>query len=268
MTETLPEYADACWPVDHSCCDEWDDYDEEVQVRAEALAVGTLRMLTGYRVGGCDITVRPCRRPCVGGGTWRVSPLPGSNGSTGGFTPMSVGGQWINMPCGCNTAECSCGPLCEVALPGPVGHVTEVLVDGVTIDPTAYRLDNHRLLLRTDGDCWPSCQDMTADIDQPNTFAVTYLNGVHVGALGAFAAGQLACEYAKACSGQKCALPTNVTRVVRHGVALDLSTGVFPSNQTGIREVDAWVRRWNPHGLVAPSLVWSPDTPRARHSTG
>ena len=32
----------------------------EVQDRAPGLASATLRRLTGYRVGGCPITVRPC----------------------------------------------------------------------------------------------------------------------------------------------------------------------------------------------------------------
>ena len=279
--EPIPPVNDYCWPVDTSSCADWDAetgdpavplYSDEVKARAVALAAMTLRMLTGYRVGGCPITVRPCRKPCSGINTWRVAPLsvgsiPGAV-SSGSFTPLPVGGQWVNMPCGCTLEDCSCGAMCEVALPGPVGRVDAVTLDGAVIDPTAYRVDNHHLLVRTDGECWPTCQDLSAAPDQPDTFAVTYLNAVEVDAVGAYAAGLLACEYAKASIGKQCALPSNVTRVVRHGVALDLSTGVFPSNQTGIREVDGWVRRWNPHGLNAASTVWSPDLRRPRHSMG
>ena len=54
------------WPVDPACLGEkWDELDPEVQERATGLASATLRRLTGYRVGGCPVTVRPCKASCA-----------------------------------------------------------------------------------------------------------------------------------------------------------------------------------------------------------
>src|SRR5262245_23190612 len=62
----IPAYPELCWPVDHACLGEdwWTTYDQMTRARADALAIQTLRSLTGYRVGGCPITLRPCRRSC------------------------------------------------------------------------------------------------------------------------------------------------------------------------------------------------------------
>jgi hypothetical protein len=91
-----------------------------------------------------------------------------------------------------------------------------VLVDGVAVDPTLYRVDNGDELVRLDGEAWPTTQDMLLDPDQPGTFAVTYLHGVPVDGLGARAAGVLACEFAQAIQGLNCALPPTVTSINRH----------------------------------------------------
>jgi len=259
---------DPCWPVDDACLgDAWATYDPTVQERAVSLAVQTLRMLTGYRVGGCPTTVRPCRKGCLTASTWRTYPLAGSGNTDGVLNPVSIQGAWVNMACGCNTADCSCGPLCEVTLPGVVGGITEVVLDGAVLDPSAYRVDNHRTLVRVDGECWPKCQDMAAPLTEANTFGVTYLNGIPVDDHGAYAAGVLAREYAKACTTGNCALPQNVTRVVRHGIAMDLNTSIFTTGFTGIREVDVWIRRWNPTNLLSAPQVWSPDLVQTRRTT-
>jgi hypothetical protein len=211
--------------------------------------VATMRSLTAYRVGGCPITVRPCRARC-----W-----PTVEGSWAGpvFTPFIYAGNWVNS-CGCNSDHCSCAALCKAALPPPVGPVGEVKVDGAVLPPAAYTVQD-RWLVRTDGGCWPYCQDLTDPDTAPGTFAVTYLRGAPVDALASSAAGVLACEFAKACSGANCRLPSGVTSVVRAGVAYEVGAAAFPSGFTGIREVDAVIRLWNPKG-IRPWLIWSPDT--------
>jgi hypothetical protein len=241
---------DFCWPVDTSCCPEFEDYDFDIQDRAVAFAGMTLRALTAYRVGGCAIQVRPCRTPC------NATPFTALNGSAS-YSPMNWNGLWFN--CGCMTIDCHCGAnLCEVDLPRPVGGVGEVRIDGLLVDPSAYRVDDGHLLVRTDGGCWPDCQDMTKEATEVGTFAVTFLNALPVTPLGEYAAGLLACEFAKGCATGKCRLPSGVTSITRQGITMDLVSGTFPDGLTGIREVDVYVYAYNPNHLPMVPAVWSP----------
>lgn len=255
----IPALRDECWPVDTGCCSGWDDYSAEVQARAEALAVQTLRALTGYQVGGCPIVLRPCSPRCV----------PSSidwYGTGGTFRPHITGsGVWVNS-CGC-ASDCSCSTVREIVLPDPVGAVIEVTVDGVPLPPTAYRVDNGNRLVRMDGEPWPACQEMGKPAGEVGTFTVEYLPAEPVDGLGAYAAGLLACEFAKACSGKKCTLPSGVTQIVRQGVNMTIASGAFTDGLTGIREVDAYITRFNPHGLKMASAVWSPDLKPGRITT-
>ena len=257
MTTPVPEPSGCPWPVDPACLgDEWDALDPTVQERATLLAGETLRRLTGYRVGGCPVTVRPCKASCA-----NTAYLPFY---TGGFNPhISIGGYWVNS-CGCTT-NCSCSELCTVTLPLPIGRIDEVVVDGVIVDPGDYTIIRNQLTWIGGGDCpWPICQDLSLPDTEPGTFSVTYLNAWPVDTLGAYAAGVLAYEYAQACVGNKCRLPSNVTSLTRQGVTMEMATGSFPGGFTGIREVDAFIAIYNPRGVREQTRVWSPDihTPR------
>jgi hypothetical protein len=249
----LPSSADSCWPVDTSCCTTFDEYPVGVRQRAVALAGQTMRMLTGYSVGGCPVVLRPCTQTCV-----RAS--SGWYYGGGMFYPrIDSLGRWVNA-CGC-TYDCACSALSVVNLGGVVGAVTEVRVDGAILPTTAYRLDNGNRLVRLDGEVWPACQDMSKAETEVGTFSVSVQRGVAVDGLGAYAAGLLACEYAKACTGSKCRLPSGTTAVVRQGISMEINTGLFPGGLTGIREVDLVIMRYNPHALKRPSAVWTPDVP-------
>lgn len=264
MTAPVPEpgYMDCPWPMDPACqTDEWDSFDIEVQTRALALASSTLRRLTGYRVGGCALTVRPCKADCSRG----LLPAYPASAHGGSFFPhMNADGYWINS-CGCLT-ECGCSALCEIELPAPVGEVYEVKVDGAIVAVSDYRIDGNRLVWTGVGDCpWPSCQDLALPDTEPNTFSVKYLNASPVDKLGSYAVGILAIEFAKACAGSnKCRLPSGVTSIVRQGVSFEIQSGLFLDGFTGIREVDVYIGLWNPDGLRRQTQVWSPDlrTPR------
>jgi hypothetical protein len=253
------EYPCNDWPVDQGCCDNWADYSPEVQQRAIALATTSLRMLSGYRVGGCPVTVRPCSRPCVeSSGAWYAF--------GGGFRPYINGlGEWVNS-CGCITS-CSHLGAASITLPGTVGRVDEVLIDGEVVDPAEYRVDNGNQLVRVNGEFWPTTQDMVLAPTEVGTFAITYLNGIPVDEIGSYAAGVLACEFAKACSGLNCRLPANVTSITRQGVSMEIGAGIFPGGLTGIREVDIFIERWNPGHLKAATRIWSPDLGSNRVTT-
>lgn len=254
----VPDYDGCLWPMDPACLTpEWEALDDDVKYRAHALASSTLHRLTGRRVGVCPITVRPCKPTVACGVPYYDSPY-------GTFRPgMDLNGAWINS-CGCTT-PCGHQNICEVKLPAPVGRVDEVKVDGAVVPSTDYRVDGNMLVYTGAGDClWPSTQDLSASDSEPNTFSVTYLNAYPVDSIGAYAAGVLALEFSKACTGGKCRLPAGVTTVIRQGVTLEITTGVFADGFTGIREVDSYIALWNPNGLQRQSTVWSPDlyTPR------
>lgn len=254
MTITpLPAPSVCPWPIDESCLPvEWESIDPEIQDRSIAFASATLHRLTGYRVGGCPVTVRPCRQSCT-----NTAVLPSYWYAGGHFLPhVTAGGVWINS-CGCTT-DCSCEQLCEVTLPPPVGEVQKVMVDGVEV--TDYVLYGNKVTWAGAGDCpWPVCQNLALPDTEAGTFSITYLNSWPVDGLGAYAAGILASEFAAACRGGKCRLPATVTTVSRAGITYDVTAGTFPNGTTGIREVDAFIGLWNPDALRQQTRVWSPD---------
>lgn len=255
---TLPAFAGCPWPVDESCCDS-SNYDPPKWDLAVAMASATLNRLTGYRVTNCAVKVRPCK--LSHGAGYAMNYYGSTYGSSySGWTPyINAGGEWINF-CGHTTADCSCSELCAVQLPGPVGRLDEVKVDGVVLSAANYRLDGDKLIWTGAGACpWPTCQDLNKADTEVGTFSVTYVNGYPPDSIAAYAAGLLACQFYSACTTGKCSLPPGVVTVVRQGVTLQVVSGSFPGGMTGIREVDAFITMWNPKGRLAPSRVWSPD---------
>jgi len=217
------------------------------------LASSTLTRLTGNRVGGCPVTVRPVLDT---GLCWMPA---GPDYWPRGLDPLNYGGKWFNTP------PCAVGSY-EVELPAPVGEVIEVRVSGAVIDPANYAVIGNSIVWQGAGlPPWPRSQMLTKPDNADGSFTVTYLNSYPVDGQGACAAGILALEYAKAAAGSnKCRLPSTVTSIVRQGVTMDIASGAFPNGMTGIREVDAYIAVWNPDGLRQQSTVWSPDTRRAR----
>jgi hypothetical protein len=270
-----------CYPddTDWGCTfttDEISDMLEKPEVvlmmeRAEALAWSTIATLSAWQISTCPITVRPCTARCADAGIWQSSSVGGSTGTLGsgsvaGFNPhINESGIWVNS-CGHTQNGCSCTSLCEAILPGPVGAIEKVLVDGIVLPKSAYRVDNTNRLVRTDGGCWPTCQDF-ASSGTAYGFFVTYWRGVAPNAMTRYAAGVLAGEFLKACLGNECRLPTGVTSVTRQGMSFMIAGGLFESGKTGIREVDAVIGIYNPYALTAPPVVTSPDARPARMTT-
>lgn len=257
------------WPID-LCCQLPEDLDPAVIERWRRVASFTLWAMSGRRYGPCPVTVRPCRKACL-----EAAPLTVRWGAAGPWIPyIDSTGVWRNASvCGC-ASSCSCGELCEVKLDGPVFDVTEVVVDGQVLVPEAYRVDSPGLLVRTDGECWPTCQDMAAPCGEPGTFCVTYRIGLPLDEAAIAAVSELTCELVKAClpPGSRgcgeCRLPGNVTRVVRQGVQVDMAdpTTIFSEGRTGLPLVDMWLNAVNPYRLHSPSRVLSPDHRPARRT--
>lgn len=238
---------------DLTCCPDWGDLSDDLLCRATDLAWLTLRTLTAGQVGNCPSLVRPClTAPCS------TCDGLGLRVEQGCFTPAP----------GCGRASgCSCRPMHEIRLPGPVAEVYQVSIDGALLDTSSYRVDNGNRLLRTDGEPWPSCQDMSLDVTEVGTMGVWYVPGIVPSAAGLWAAGVLVCEFTKACTGGKCRLPSTVTSVARQGVTMELKASLWVDGLTGIREVDAYIVAVNPNALRQPAKVWSPDLAEPRTTT-
>ena len=263
MTSTPPEvpaYGGCQWPVDPACyTEEWNALSTDVQDRSLSLASATLQRLTGNRVGNCPIKVRPValRAACY-------IPAPMFDPMQPFLPSIDMRGQWVN-----NVGQPSSDPA-RISLPRPVGRVDEVKVNGSVLDQTQYAVEDGGVLVWTGGGAspFPLQQDLTLDDDQPGTMSVTYLTAYPVDAMGAYAVGVLALEFAKACTnGKKCRLPEGVTSIVRAGVAFTITPGLFPEGYTGIREVDAFISLWNPNGMKQAPSVWWPNRNRPHLNT-
>lgn len=257
----------ADWPIDTTCCDDWAAFTPEIQAQATTWATHILWALTGRQFGPCPVNLRPCRSRCgfrAGYATFPVNAAQASGAGTPWVYPWIDNGIWRN--CGC-AAVCSCRASQEILLPGPVASVTEVMIDGAILDPSAYRLDNGSILVRIDGDAWPECQDMDLANDAVGAFTVTYQRGTEVPAAGLMAAGELACQYAKACTGSgDCQLPAQLASLSRNGVQVEVAdpSEFLENGLTGLANVDLWIRSVNPSRKAQRSRVLSPDLNQPR----
>ena len=255
-----------CYPstTDWSCAgtpEEILELDPGMKARSEALAWLSVQRLTGYRLSLCPTVLRPCAKKC-NPDIWIEA------GVDGGFQPYISGGKWYNA-CGCGQRDsCGCGAINEIVLPvGSVGGPVVVRIGGATLNPSAYRVDNGNRLVRQDGQPWPLCQDMNLPDGAEGTFSVEYYPGVGPDSALSYAAGLLAVEFYKACSGNECALPSGVANVTRQGISFQIPAGIFEDGRSGIREVDLIISSYNPHRLVTPSRILSPDSRRGRIRT-
>jgi hypothetical protein len=268
----MPLHTSPCepWPVS-LCCELPDDLDPAVVERWQRVATQILFRMSGMRWGpSCPITVRPCRRACLDS-----YPLTVQWGTVGPWVPyIDASGAWRNASvCGCR-GDCSCGELCEIKLEGPVHDIVSVQDGAQTLVPEAYRVDAPNLLVRTDGGCWPRCQDMAAPCGTEGTLCVTYRVGLPLDDAAIAAVSEMTCELIKACpetagSCGPCRLPATATRVLRQGVEIERAdlTTIFSQGRTGLPMVDMWLAAVNPYGLASPSRVLSPDHRRARYTT-
>lgn len=252
------------WEVEVSdeCCPSWSTLDAEVQARSIRLATKVIWAATGRRYGICDTVIRPC-------GADRRCGSCGSFDFFGGWMrPLLLDGLWRNCLCGC---ACDCTPHCQITLPGWVDDVTEVMVNGVIIAGSSWRVDNHKWLVRTDGECWPKCQDYNVDSPAEDTMVVSYGIGERVPQDILDITATLACEFAKSCAADKsCRLPGRLQTLTRQGVTVsnvDIDT-VLRFGLTGITEIDMVIMADNPYGLKQRNFLYSYDTaPRYRVTT-
>jgi hypothetical protein len=256
------------WEANPACLgDAWDDLDADIRERSLRLATSSLQMLTYYRVGTCPITIRPCpdSRPC---GCWGdAEVVVASLGMP--FAPILWDGLWYN----CTRCGRQCKPLSEVDIPGPVGYIDSVKVDGEELDLSTgdFRLDDGHLLVwqGTGPSPLPATQDLNKPDSAVGTWSITYSRSYPVGEDAQMAVAYLASEFAKACMPKaKCSLPRGVTNVVRNGVSFSVEAGLFPGGLTGIDIVDQFILKWAPAGSpLRNAVVFSPRSQGPRRTS-
>ena len=251
-------------PVALGVCEDWAGYPAALQETALALASSFLWAATGRRFGVCPVTVRPSQAKIGEGLAYQAFPVaPGLGGLGQPGGPFLFAGRWFNSGC---VSACCGNSACAVVLRGPVATVEEVLVGDEVIPASAYRVDvtsGAYLLVRIDGECWPACQNFTADEGEPGSFVVTYGLGVPLPVALQVATALLACEYAKGLSGGPCKLPSKMTQLTRQGVTVELEPPEPVDGRTGIREVDDVITSLNPGKRQRPPVLLSPDLPEA-----
>jgi hypothetical protein len=215
---------------------------------------------TGRRFGPCEVTVRPCQTR-ERAEAYRAYPVWWSGDGFAGPFPFLFGGVWAN--CGCGVG-CCCRPRCAILMDGPVDSIVEVLVDGVMVPSTEYRVDVAQggyWLVKTSAGCWPTCQDFNVAGDEVGAFQVTYGRGAPVpdSVLGATAI--LACTLGKQIGGADCGLPPRLSALTRQGVSAEFITDSIDVDTftTGINLVDMVIRAENPSRRTRPPVVLSPD---------
>lgn len=250
------------WVPNTALCSTWSKLSDPQKAYALRTAIRVIWAATGRQFGLCPVTVRPCWVPQAplyqafpvndyGEGYWSLQ------GVSGGVQVVQGAGV-----CACSTA-CMCAPP-QVALPGPVSAVQNVIIDGAPF--AAYRVDLESYLVRTDGQAWPAPQNLAAAAGTTNTWSVSYLRGVAVPDTLQDAAGLYACQVGKAIVGGGCQLPNRVQSVTRQGVEIQFinDTDFLDKGRTGYDLVDSMISTYNPHGLTQRPRFLSPDLPTFR----
>lgn len=149
--------------------------------------------------------------------------------------PCVLGSCWSKShPC----LPCTPGAI-QLPTDLPVVNIVSITEDGVTLDPSAYRLESGGTIRRLDGLRW---QRNTFGLDDVSgvDLRVTYRAGVAPPIELQMAAADLAAELKKSCNGQSCAIDPRVQSFARRGVSVELTDleDLLKSGATGIPSVD------------------------------
>lgn len=235
------------------------------------IASETLFVLSGRQFPGiCEVTVRPCavEQPTSS------SPTPLVGYQTDSFAAFGGACSCHHPPgrsCGC------CGPSETRLGYSPIVEVSEVLIDGATLDPAAYRIDDGKYLVRlpnpgsTVPQSWPCCQRLDLPTTEAETWSVTFCYGKGAPPLGVAAAARFAAEIAKGALGLDCCIAArNVTSMSREGVSIEVlsPTDFLTAGLLNIFEADLFIQTYNPAKIRKNAKILSPDTgPRGRVTT-
>lgn len=205
----------------------------EIEELIEAASDIVWVMLARPSVGICTATIYPVRK----GGCW----------SWGGNRLMGAGEV--------------CAPH-QVRLDTPVVDITEVIVAGVTLDPSEYQLVDHCYLERRSG-TWPV--GSRRDVD---AFSIEYQFGEPIPPLITESVVELVDELAKEIIGIPSVLPPNTTSVNRQGMSFSVKDQAERVRKTGpnLPKLYKALSIYNPGNERFPAVVLSPDDDYENHT--
>jgi hypothetical protein len=246
------------------CSDIMADNDAE-PILSKAIDVASttvFRLTRGIYTGECTKTIRPAKKSCdcsqgvdIRRYDW-IDSFP--------YKVTARGGQIFNCnPCACFNDSISCGAAPCITLPYvPVAGIVEVIIDGEVLDSSAYQLRDNKVLCRTDGEEWPTCQDLDKELGDVGTWSVTFVHGIDPPEDLVYHTVQYACQLAKRCLNRPCELPERVLRDSNgHLEGLDPMSFV-KEGLTGYAPLDACIISLNPTNTrTLPRLL----NPAKRH---
>lgn len=290
--EILPLDSDQTVDAQHGPCYPWIDGDAVAAMCGTELGVGSdtylldqaayaaselLYMFSGMQYPGeCERTARPCGSS-TGCGWAMMLPSSSGYGWEASWQPWLGGYAWLSN----DGPACGCSALDAVELSGyPVKRIVEVQIDGATVDPDTYRLEDDRYLVRVTPSAdatrlrWPGCQRRELPPGEPGTWTVQYRAGIGPPKSGEMAAAELACQIYKSTQGDDdCELPDQVVSVNRLGISYQMQAFGRWGRQngqwnTGLPLVDMFLQAFNPTGQRQRSSVFSPDLDDFAHVIG
>lgn len=265
--------------------------DQDLLLITLQAASDILFSLSGSRyAGSCQDTVRPNARvvardhgrpvAATSGWTWNGSGWGYySGGYMSGFGYSRWGWVTTNqeeLPDGSTIPSVDLGVY-------PLTGIVQVLINGQVVDPTTYRIDDNRHLVRVinptedPGDDnnvgWPVVQRMDLPETENDTWQVTFTYGIPPPPMGVMAAAELGYQLYLASSPStvgQCRLPQRVTQVTRQGmtaVVLD-PMRFLDQGRTGLIRCDLFLAAVNPGSLRRRATVMNPDIQKRVRRTG
>lgn len=146
-------------------------------------------------------------------------------------------GYWLRA------GACSCGLGNFVPLgDAPVVSIEGVWEAGVELDPSDYRVDDWKRLVRTDGNTWVNGASLAGAQGDPGTLEVAWTYGLVVPD-DALLMCKLVAYQVAADVLEQCGTPSsNATRVTREGVEITITP---PKGDTGIALVERWLSNFH-----------------------
>lgn len=236
---------------------------DEVLEDAILVASQWLHAASGFKYPGvCTREGDEAARPCAGDPTCGGVPWVPPGDHPDYQSPRAIG---LGV-CGvCGTGDC-CGPVGVTLGYRPVVTVDEVRVDGDVVDPADYTLVGD-ILVRTDGQAWPHCQDLSQPDTETGTFAVDFTWGVAPPQSGVQAAIDLGCVLAKAACGDASCLPVGrVVRTQTAGRTVEVASPTKELLEEMPRTVRMFLNAVNPGGYRSGPKLRRPKVP-ARSGT-
>lgn len=165
----------------------------------------------------------------------------------------------ISGLCICGGFRTCCGPEGVTLGRSPILEVTEVKVDGTVVDPGAYTLVGD-VLVRTDDQRWPCCQNLALADSEVGTFSVRFRWGCSPPALGARAAVDLGCVLAKAACGDAGCQPVaaGLARRTAGGVTTEYVSPSAELIEAMPRSVRMFLGAYNPGGYGSGPVMRRP----------